>query len=161
VSKGPARDYTWAPFQKGNTAAVKSGAFSPRKLAQVAEALRPSLAGPVEALPWVEDIDAAEVDDWLVREALWRTLVDELMRRVEEHDGRIFESDRWLLERIGAAQNRAQASRDRLLLNSLYRFRAGRDVAASQVDLARLWADGPTEGASRAQAAILGPEAEG
>ncbi len=87
MSKGPARYYTWAPFQKGNTAAVKSGAFSPRKLAQVAEALRPPLAGLVEALPWVEDIDAAEEDDWLVREALWRSLVDELMRRVEGVDG--------------------------------------------------------------------------
>jgi hypothetical protein len=127
-------------FQKDNEFAVTHGAYSARKLAEVAEALRPSLAGPLEGCPWVQDVDGAEVDDWLQREALLRMLTGELARRMQENDGRIVEGDRWLLERVGAAQNRAQASRDRLLMNPLYRFRAGRDVAASEVDLARLWA---------------------
>lgn len=143
------RGYSWPPFAEGNEASVRHGAFSPRKLAEVAEALRPSLAGPLQACPWVEDVDSAEVEDWLVREALWRTLQGELARRVEENGGRIADGDRWLLERIGSAQNRAQASRDRLLLNPLHRFRAGRDVVASEVDLEAIAARGRAAWAAR------------
>src|ERR1039458_3297534 len=150
-------------FEPGNLTALKSGAFSPRKLSEVAEALRPSLAGPLEGSPWVQDVESGEVEDWLTREALLRMLTGELARRMEENDGRIVEGDRWLLERIGAAQNRAQASRDRLLMNPLYRFRAGRDVAAGQLDLARTWAfedDDHDEPVSAPPAAVQRPETE-
>jgi hypothetical protein len=122
-------------FGPGNTAAVKHGSFSARRLAEVADQLRPALAGSLGECHWLEEVDAAEVEDWLVREALVRTLLGELQRRREENAGRIGDDDRWILERIGSAQNRAQASRDRLLLNPLHRFRAGRDAAASAVDL--------------------------
>ncbi len=44
----PARNYSWAPFEKGNTVAVRSGAYSPRL---IAEAARPLAQALVEALP--------------------------------------------------------------------------------------------------------------
>ena len=131
--------------------AIKSGAYSPRKVAE--EAVRPALAGPLEQCPWIEESDAAEVDDWLEREALKRMLVSELARRMDDNGGRLADGDRWLLERIGAAQNRVQASRDRLLLNPLFRFRAGRDVAGAGIDLAKLWADDPGDAINAASAA--------
>ena len=130
------------PYERGNVAAVKSGAYSERAVRERAEALRPSLAGPLAECAWIDDADGAEVEDWLVREALVRLLTEELAARVAEHDGRLRDRDRWLFERIGGAQNRAQACRDRLLLNPLHRFRAGRDVAASEADLAALRATG-------------------
>ena len=142
MTEKPARGYSWPPFERGNTTALRHGAFSTRKLAEVAEALRPTLAGPLDECPWVEAIDGAEVEDWLVREALWRALLGELTRRTEENGGRIADGDRWLLERIGSAQNRAQASRDRLLLNPLNRFRAGRDATTSEVNLDAIAARG-------------------
>ncbi len=58
----PPRGYSWPPFEPGNVAAVRHGTFSSRKVAQVAETLRPTLAGPLEACPWIEDLDRAEVD---------------------------------------------------------------------------------------------------
>jgi hypothetical protein len=127
----PARGYSWPPFEVGNTVAVRHGAFSERKLAEVAEALRPELAGGLDGCPWIDPVDEAEVTDWLTSEALVRTLLGELATRRKDNGGRIADGDRWLLERIGSAQNKARAGRDRLLLNPLSRFRAGRDVAVS------------------------------
>lgn len=160
MSGQPARGYSWRPFDKANTAAVKSGAYSPRKVAEFAEALRPTLAGPLESCPWIEETDGAEVTDWLEREAMKNMLMGELARRMAENGGRLADADKWLLERIGAAQNRVQASRDRLLLNPLYRFRAGRDVAGAGVDLARMWADDPGDAVNATQAAVQAAETE-
>jgi len=58
----PPRGYSWPPFEPGNVAAVRHGACSSPKVAEVAETLRPTLAGPLEACPWIEDHDGAEVD---------------------------------------------------------------------------------------------------
>jgi hypothetical protein len=42
-SCGPARGYSWAPFKKGNFAAVTHGAFSPRMISARAAELREDL----------------------------------------------------------------------------------------------------------------------
>ncbi len=157
---GPPRNYKWADAEKGNTLALKHGAHSARAVAAVAEALRPHLTEPLDARAWIDDdVDAAEIDDWVTREALLRMLVNELARRIDEN-GRIVEGDQWLLTRINSAQNRAQSSRDRLLLNPMSRFRAGRDVAAAGVDLARLWADDPDPAPLTAEIEPQAPENE-
>ena len=52
-------------------------------------------------------------------------LLGDLVRRMDDNGGWLRGGDRWLLERIGTAQNRAQASRNRPLLNPVSRFRAG------------------------------------
>jgi len=157
MTRPPARRYSWPPFEKGNQAGVKSGAYGTIKRDELAETLRPTLAEPVDALPWITDADSAEKDCWLRHEATLRLLYDELARRMAENDGRVTESDKWLLERIGTAENNAQRSRDRLLLNPLHRFRAGRDVAASELDLARLWATESNDDDSAAHAAVQRP----
>jgi hypothetical protein len=105
-------------------------------IAEAAEGLRPTLAAALGAAPWIQDIDRAEVDDWLEREAVKGMLLGELTTRMAENNGRLSDKDRWLLERLGAAQNRAQASRDRLLLNPQSRRRAGRDDAGIEDVLA-------------------------
>ncbi len=46
----PARGYSWPPFEKGNTAAVKHGAKSPRLVAEKAEAIRAMLLERYEYL---------------------------------------------------------------------------------------------------------------
>jgi hypothetical protein len=62
----PPRGYSWPPFEAGNTAALKHGASSPRKVRPIAEELqamllaeapwidRPGFAGAVRSLCWTE-----------------------------------------------------------------------------------------------------------
>ncbi len=45
----PPRGYSWPQFEPGNVAAVGHGAICCRKVAEVAETLRPTLAGPLDA----------------------------------------------------------------------------------------------------------------
>jgi hypothetical protein len=45
----PPRGYSWPPFEPGNVAAVRHGTFSSRKVAQVAETLRPTLAESLQS----------------------------------------------------------------------------------------------------------------
>jgi hypothetical protein len=127
----PARYYSWESFKPGNEVAVKSGAWSPRRIAQAAEDRRRTWDARLAECPWVEDVDSAEVDAWHQAEAIVTMLVGELVRRVEDNGGRLADRDRWILERIRGAENAAQACRDRLLLNPLSRHRAG--VVASDV----------------------------
>jgi hypothetical protein len=49
-SYGPARGCSWAPFEKGNFAAVTHGAFSPRMISAKAAELREDL---FERYPWL------------------------------------------------------------------------------------------------------------
>lgn len=49
-SKGPARGYSWPPFEKGNAAAVTHGAQSPAKVEPLAAELA---AGVVALAPWL------------------------------------------------------------------------------------------------------------
>ena len=123
-------------FEPGNTASVTHGAHSKRKVIEAAERLRPELAGALHAAPWIADIDQAEVDSWLEAEAIKNMLVGELATRFAANANRIADKDRWLFERIGAAQNRAQQARDRLLLNPQSRRKAGRDDAGIEDVLA-------------------------
>jgi hypothetical protein len=46
---GPARGYSWPPFEPGNTAALKHGARSPRVLQPIADQLA---AGLAQVAPW-------------------------------------------------------------------------------------------------------------
>ena len=61
----PARGYKWADATAGNMLTLKSGTHSPHAIAAVADALRPQLAGPLDDVAWLDEVDAAEVDDWL------------------------------------------------------------------------------------------------
>lgn len=67
VGKGPARGYSWPPFEKGNKAALAHGAWSPRSIRPVAERLAAEL---VEVAPWVaRPAFGAAVHAWAWSEA--------------------------------------------------------------------------------------------
>ena len=70
-SLSPRRGYSWAPFEPGNRAALRHGAFSPGKISETGEALHDEL---LDACPWVTALDAAAVDRFTRAEARARLL---------------------------------------------------------------------------------------
>lgn len=69
---GPARGYSWPPFEAGNFAAKRHGATSPRVVAPVAAELAEAL---IEAAPWCSGAAfSAEVESWSWAEARCRLL---------------------------------------------------------------------------------------
>lgn len=63
----PARGYSWAPFEPGHTLTLQHGAYSPRTIQPVAEALAADL---VEVAPWcARPVFQAEVQAWAWAEA--------------------------------------------------------------------------------------------
>ncbi len=74
MSKGPARDYSWPPFEKGNTAAATHGAGSDKSVVPLAAELVDRL---VVVAPWcAKDAFAAEVEAWSRAEARVRLIED-------------------------------------------------------------------------------------
>jgi hypothetical protein len=86
----PARGYSWPPFEAGNTAALKHGASSPRKIRPIAEEIRevllaeapwidrPAFAGAVRSLCWTE-AQVVLLTEWLNEHGVLRDRgVDEL-----------------------------------------------------------------------------------
>lgn len=75
----PARGYSWAPFEPGNTVSLRHGAYSPRSISPVAGGLVAELVGQA---PWLaRPAFAAEVQAWAWAEAevvLLRRHMDEV-----------------------------------------------------------------------------------
>ena len=66
-SAGPARRYSWPPFEPGNAAAMRHGATSPRVVGPIAERLAGELA---ESAPWTAGRShAGTVSAWSHAEA--------------------------------------------------------------------------------------------
>lgn len=132
-SKGPARGYSWAPFEKGNMKRLSHGARSPRVYGPVAEELaagiverRPDLAGYPEAVAAWADCEARAI---LLRE--WLAEHGTFDEDGEPRDGQL----RWL----SSFEKRADEARRRLGLDpkadaDLARARA--ESVHAQVDLA-------------------------
>lgn len=76
--KGPARGYSWPPFESGHTASVRSGAGSERFLGPVVEELRVAVSS---AAPWTAaGAFTPALEAWLWAEArcvLYRRFFDE------------------------------------------------------------------------------------
>ncbi len=51
MSRSPARNYSWPPFEKRNTAALRHGANSERSIAPLAAQI---VAAAVERIPWLD-----------------------------------------------------------------------------------------------------------
>lgn len=147
------RDQQWVPefegqrppFQPGHELSMRHGAYSPRRVDPLA----------TDLVQHVLDVAEVEGMSFLTqasyRLALWawaraEAKVQLLEEYLEDHAaaGRSLDEDgdvmaaALLLERV---ERRAITLRARLGLDPISRARLGRDVAAQNVDLARLWAE--------------------
>jgi hypothetical protein len=131
----PARGYSWPPFESGNTAAVRHGAFSTRFVDATAEELRPHL---LEVAPWLDHpAFGAAVDAWIRSEARI-ALLAEHAERIGLIDDR-GEPRESLLKWLHAAERLAAEHRARLGLDPTSRVRLERDrstAALNAVDVA-------------------------
>lgn len=146
----PARGYTWEPFQPGHTLTLKHGAYSERLVEPRAREIAQGMA------------DAGELPDYLAQPRYRGAVMDlaralaqreRLVAWLEAHaaEGTPMElaengevrAAAVLLERVERAVER---HRDRLGLSPLAAARLGKDVAASRVSLAQVWAQMDQEG---------------
>jgi hypothetical protein len=139
---GAARGYSWPPFEPGNTAALKHGAHSARKVAPLADALRESLAA---SAPWTTaPAFAAAVESWSWAEAqchLLRAWIDEHGILTAEGEPRPAATELRLLE--GRAQKlRAELGLGPMALGKLLRTLGEIDVAGAAGGLEAMRAAG-------------------
>jgi hypothetical protein len=132
---GDARGYSWAPFRPGHTLSTRHGAYSPRKVDPLAAELVERTAPTVT---WWQQCDMPAVWAWARVEARIQ-LVTEYLAEVGgdlTDDGEV----RAAADLLTRLESQAMNHRARIGLDPLSRARLGRDVAATQVDLARMWA---------------------
>lgn len=141
--KGHARGYSWEPFGPGNEVAVKHGAWSPRRV----DPLATEMVATVADATWLRPADRPALWSWARCEARIQLVVEWLEAKGDLSDDGEVRPAADLLTRLEA---QASGLRARLGLDPLSRARLGRDVAAQQVDLARLWATNPPDGATAA-----------
>jgi hypothetical protein len=132
----PARGYRWRDAWPGNDLAVTHGAYSPAKIEPRAGEL---VAVQVAVAPWLKVVDMPSVWAWARTEAAIERVSDWLAARGGELDraGDI----RPAADLLARLEARAESQRSRLGFDPLSRARLGRDVAATEVDLARIWAE--------------------
>jgi hypothetical protein len=130
------------PFEPGNRAALKHGAWSGRlvdpRAAEMVQALL-ELANTAESpVAYLGDVSyGSAVRAWARCEARL-TLLDEYIATHGDLDDE--GNPRPASSLMNALEARAEALRSRLGLDPLSRARLGRDIAAGQVDVARLLA---------------------
>lgn len=139
------------PFEVANELRTTHGANSPRRVDPLMTALLSAVAGDDVELSWLRPADQPSVRAWARTEARI-TLVSEWLALhggdLDEH-GEVRAASH-LLNRLEA---RAESLRSKLGFDPLSRAKLGKDVAATGVDLAKLWmaedavgAQEPTEG---------------
>ena len=123
-------------FTPGNTVALRHGAWSPRTVEPLAAELVEAIAGTVD---WWKPADMPSVWAWARTEARCQLLTEYLA----VHGGDLDDdgSVRAAADLLTRLEARAESLRSKLGLDPLARARLGRDVASTQVDLARIWAD--------------------
>lgn len=129
----PARGYSWKQAEGGNTIAQKHGAFSDRVVDPVAR----ELVGVVLTQVSYLGDPSYEPAVWAWARAEARVLV--LSKWLDENG--TLDADgvpRPALSALKDFERLASTARSRLGLDPLSRAQLGRDVAAQQVDLARL-----------------------
>lgn len=118
---------TRPPFAPGNLAGVRSGAWSPRLIAETVEELRPDLQSIVDAAPWIAALDRHALEDYLLDRARLARLESWLAEKGERDDkGNLRERD---LREVSTLRRRCMDHRARLGLDPLSRVRLERDVA--------------------------------
>lgn len=131
----PARGYSRPPFPKGNTLALRHGAWSPARIDPIARELVDQVAPTVT---WWQACDWPAIWAWARTEArceLLSTWLGEKGGDLDDDGSVRAAAD--LLTRLDAQASRQRAA---LGLDPLSRARLGRDVAGAQLDVAKLWA---------------------
>ncbi|GAA2548140.1 hypothetical protein [Pseudonocardia hydrocarbonoxydans] len=132
VAATGARGYSWPPFEPGNEAALRHGAYSPRRVDPLAAEL---------AAGALDDPDLAHLTAPGYRPAVWAwARAEAQVQLLAEHVERIgldfgdhaVSAAHTALDR---AERRAERSRRALGLDPLARARLGRDHAAARVDV--------------------------
>lgn len=153
------RGYSWPQATPGNTLAVKHGAWSPRKVDPIARELVAAIAPTVT---WWQACDGPAIWAWAQTEARCQLIAEWLADRggdAPDIDD-IEETVRPAADLLTRLTARCESMRSKLGLDPLSRARLGRDVAASQVDLARLWASEDAGTDEPAPDALIDPETE-
>lgn len=133
VSQGPARGYSWEPFKPNNTKALKHGARSERIIAPLAAVLANEI---LETSPHLRE---PEFRAAVLECARVQAQVEVLEEFIGEH-GILGDEDKvrpaadYLLKVRKHAANMAS----RLGLDPLSRARLGKDIAATQLDVAQI-----------------------
>jgi len=122
-------------FAPGNVAALRHGAWAKRLVDPAAEEL---LAATEQTVDWWRECDRPAAWAWARTEVRIQRLTEWLASQGGDIDGD--GAVRPAAALLSTLEARAESLRARLGLDPLSRARLGRDVAASQVDLARLWA---------------------
>lgn len=135
----PARNYKWKTATPGNEIALRHGAWSPRKIDPLAAEMVEQFASDLD---WLQPCDRPAVWAWARCEARVQLLAEWLADRGDLDDDGDVRPAADLLTRL---ETQAAGLRARLGLDPLARARLGRDVAASRLDLAKLWADDPDD----------------
>ena len=125
----------YEPFQPGNTVRLTHGAYHEATIAPLARRL---VTAAVEASPYLAaDEYAAVLQAWGRAEAQVR-LLDTYLAEHGPLDGK--GKPRPAVDLLLRYEALAARHRDALGLSPLARAKLGRDVAAQQFDLARIWA---------------------
>lgn len=128
---GPARRYSWPPFEPGNTAAVTHGARSDRLVEARARELAP---GIFEANPHLDGVrDGAAV--W--RYAVTLARIDRVYRWLSEQGDPVFAdleagAAHGIYERLERWERQADKAEERLAIAPLTRARLGLDLMAAR-----------------------------
>jgi hypothetical protein len=141
-SHGPARSYSWEPFQAGNTAALTHGANSEHAIEQKAAEVRDAL---LEICPWVDRPEyTPAVARFLRAEARSLLLHQAILKQADERGGA--EKVALRLWEMATAADRLAAQLGNVLgLDPLGRAKLQQTASAAELNvrtLAELAADG-------------------
>ena len=129
-------------FEPGHMLSVKHGAYSPRVVEPIARRLLDELQ--VTAASWIEEVDTSALTAWAHAEARCEVLRDWCATHgLLDAKGKPTGASDLLLR----CEKQAADQRSRLGLDPLARARLGRDTAQARLDLAKLWAEQPADGA--------------
>jgi hypothetical protein len=141
VSQGPARGYSWAPFEPGHEITMKHGAWSPRRVDPLATEI---LAEVEPTVTWWTPADRPAVWAWAQAEARLQLVVEYLANLAQDDNaGGMVDAEgevRSAANLLVKLEKTASYHRSRLGLDPLSRARLKRDTAAAEVDVAQLLA---------------------
>lgn len=141
VAPAGARGYSWPPFEPGNEAATKHGAYSIRRRTPLAELLVESVLSTAELSYLHAPAYRSALVAWAMVEAQV-ALIGEwvqampIEKAADAGPGRVPP-----LEILRKWDSSAMRHRARLGLDPLSRARLGRDVAATKIDVAAVMAE--------------------